>query len=146
MELVTDEVMLFIYIYWLKLCLFLGIPLELVFTIFWDVTLYSDRSSLAPFNFAWLTFRPSRWRKYVPPKRLGICAGLHSCKPQDIEFFTVTSVRTSNQTFLFLFVFGDYVDSNFILNFKLSVAYPVTQTRYRGFCSQIGRAVVAAGP
>jgi hypothetical protein len=49
---------------------------------------------------AWLTLRPWRWRRHVPPKRRLSSNGLHGVISQKIELFITNAVRTSNPTCL----------------------------------------------
>lgn len=80
MELVTDEVLFFIYSYWLKLCLVLGLPLELSCTIFWVVA-------------------PLLWQKFTGSVHLCL-AYFSTLKKEKIRFFE-TSGNVCRTTLLY---------------------------------------------
>jgi hypothetical protein len=46
----------------------------------------------------WLTFRHSRWRQHIPPKHQETSTRFHSITSQNMVFFIVTTVGTTNLT------------------------------------------------
>jgi hypothetical protein len=56
-------------------------------SVFWDITPCSHCNLLSCWFLSWLIFRPCRWRRYVPLKRLLTFEGLQGVICQKMELF-----------------------------------------------------------
>jgi hypothetical protein len=79
--------------------LYLGLP-RYIATFYFPIKIVSaflilPRVLLCCF-LGWVTLKPWRWRRHIPPKRRLTSNGLHSVISQKTELFIITAVRTSN--------------------------------------------------
>jgi hypothetical protein len=83
---------------------------------------------------AWLTFRPWRWRRHVPPKHWFTFNGLHGVITQNIELFVFVYIREVPSLNLGPHI--GYLFLDFLRLFPCQLWYS-TQTSQPSFLSQV---------